>query len=502
MSLRNKLLSISFASVLALMLMAVRVEMATPNVDYQLMEILRSAGFTGNVESTLAVRLGRPINFQLANLGRLLWFDKAGGLHSDNTCGGCHSPANGFGDSQSIAIGVQNNNVVGQNRAGPRNQRRTPSAVNTAFYPNLMWNGRFASLSGNPFDNSMGFIFPLPEGTSRFPPNDPIVTHLLIAQAHIPPTELVEVAGFTGTKGTIGPEFNQFDDGLGSAVPPPDASGFRNEPIRQAVLERLNSTPAYRQLFAALFPSVAAGGPIDFTMFGRAIAEFEFTLVFANAPIDRFARGETAAMSEPEKKGALVFFGEGRCVQCHAVAGPSNEMFSDFNMHVIGVPQIAPAFGTGKGNVIFDGPGKDEDFGLEQITGNPADRYKFRSSPLRNAALQPAFFHNGAYTRLDDAIRHHLDVYQSARYYNPVSAGLDSDLTRHLGPIEPVLARVDPILAKPIHLTSDEFQDLVAFVRNGLMDDRAKKQNLCKLVPNTVPSGFSVLRIETCPNPN
>ena len=502
MSLRNKLLSISFPSVLALMLMAFRVEMATPAVDYQLMEILGSAGFTGNVESTLAVRLGRPINIQLANLGRLLWFDKAGGLHSDNTCGGCHSPANGFGDSQSIAIGVQNNNVVGQNRAGPRNQRRTPSAVNTAFYPNLMWNGRFASLSGNPFDNSMGFIFPLPEGTSRFPPNDPIVTHLLIAQAHIPPTELVEVAGFTGTKGTIGPEFDQFDDGFGSAVPPPDASGFRNEPIRQAVLERLNSTPTYRQLFAALFPSVAAGGPIDFTMFGRAIAEFEFTLVFANAPIDRFARGETAAMSEPEKKGALVFFGEGRCVQCHAVAGPSNEMFSDFNMHVIGVPQIAPAFGTGKGNVIFDGPGKDEDFGLEQITGNPADRYKFRSSPLRNAALQPAFFHNGAYTRLDDAIRHHLDVYQSARYYNPIAAGLDSDLTRHLGPIEPVLARVDPILAKPIHLISDEFQNLVAFVRNGLMDDRAKKENLCKLVPNTVPSGFSVLRIETCPNPN
>ena len=70
-------------------------------------------------------------------------------------------------------------------------------------------------------------------------------------------------------------------------------------------------------------------------------------------------------------------------------------MFSDFKMHVIGVPQIAPEFGLGKGNVRFDGPGQDEDFGLEQITGDAADRYKFRSSPLRNAALQPAFFHNG-----------------------------------------------------------------------------------------------------------
>jgi len=236
MSLKNKLRFTFFACVLALVLITVRGEMAAPTLDNQLMEILRAAGFTGTVESSLPIRLGRPINSQLANLGRLLWFDKAGGLHSDNTCGGCHSPANGFGDSQSIAIGIQNNNVVGQNRTGPRNQRRTPSAVNTAFYPNLMWNGRFASLSGNPFDNSMGFVFPLPEGTSRFPPNDPVVTHLLIAQAHIPPTELVEVAGFTGTKGTIGPEFNQFDDGLGSTLPLPDANGFRNEPIRQAVL--------------------------------------------------------------------------------------------------------------------------------------------------------------------------------------------------------------------------------------------------------------------------
>ena len=45
-------------------------------------------------------------------------------------------------------------------------------------------------------------------------------------------------------------------------------------------------------------------------------------------------------------------------------------MFSDFQMHVIGVPQIAPEFGAGKGNVIFDGPRQDEDFGLEQVTGN------------------------------------------------------------------------------------------------------------------------------------
>ena len=491
---------------IATVMTAVALELATAgsaasaeDLDGRLKAALHAAGFSGRVEASLPARLGRPVNRQLADLGRLLWFDKSGGLHSDNTCGGCHSPANGFGDSQSIAIGVQNNNLVGPHRSGPRNQRRTPTAANTAFYPKLMWNGRFAALSGDPFDNTAGFSFPLPEGITRFPPHDPIVTHLLIAQAHIPPTELVEVAGFTGTRGTIGPEFDQFDDGLGSAVPAPDASGFRNEPIRQAVLGRLNATPAYRRKFGALFSAVAAGDPIDFTMFGRAITEFEFTLVFANAPIDRYARGDRSALSEAQKRGALIFFGKGKCVQCHAVAGQSNEMFSDFRMHVIGVPQLAPAFGVDKGNVIFDGPGRNEDFGLEQITGRRADRYKFRSSPLRNVALQPAFFHNGAFTRLEDAIRHHLNVRLSVRDYDPITAGVDNDLTLPLGPMAPVLARLDPLLAAPIDLDPQKFRNLLAFVRDGLLDERARKESLCKLVPRRVPSGFNVLQFEGCP---
>jgi len=468
------------------------------NLDVSLGAALAQAGFTGTVDSSIEQRLGRPIDPALANLGRLLWFDTATGLHNDNSCGGCHSPGTGFGDSQSIAIGIQNNNRVGPHRVGPRNQRRTPTAVNAAFYPKLMWNGRFSAPSGDPFDNSQGYLFPPPEGSTTFLPFDPAVSHLLVAQAHIPPTELVEVAGFTGTAGTIGPPFDPFDDGLGATVPPPDASGFRNEPIRQAVLTRLNGIPAYRALFGAVFPDVAVGAPIDFTMFGRAIAEFEFTLVFANAPIDRYARGNLHALTTQQKKGAIVFFGSGRCVACHSVSGQSNEMFSDFEMHVVGVPQIAPVFGVGLGNVIFDGPGQDEDFGLEQVTGNAADRYKFRSSPLRNVALQPAFFHNGAFTRLDDAIRHHLNVFESALNYDAHAAGVDHDLRHRLGPIGPVLARIDPLLATPTVLSATEFNALVAFVRFGLLDERARRDNLCELIPSSVPSGFPTMRFEGC----
>jgi len=464
MTLRAVPLSV-FVMVVVGIALAVITETAASNtgtLDQQLEHALADNGFTGRIESTLEQRIGHRIDNRLADLGRLLWFDTVGGLNNDNNCSGCHSPLNGFGDTQSIAIGIENNGIVGPHRSGPRNQRRAPMVVNSAFFPNLMWNSRFASLSRDPFDNTAGFLFPPPEELTLS-----YLPHLLTAQAFIPPTERVEVAGFVFPGGNLD--------------------------IRNEVLRRINDVTEYRKRFGRLFPAVAHGGTIDFDMFGQAIAEFEFALTFADAPIDRFARGQKNALTDEQKRGALLFFGTARCVQCHQVSGQSNEMFSDFSPHVIGVPQIAPFVG----NVPFDGPERNEDFGLEQITGNPADRYAFRTSPIRNVALQPTFFHNGAFTRLEDAVRHHLDVVTSARGYDPVLAGVAPDLTAPMGPIEPVLARVDPILATPIDLTDTQFSQLVDFVRHGLLDPRAMPQNLRKLIPRSVPSGFPVLQFES-----
>jgi cytochrome c peroxidase len=334
-------------------------------------------------------------------------------------------------------------------------------AINTAFYPNLMWNSRFASLANDPFNNTLGFLFPPPEDLTLS-----YLPHLLVAQAFIPPTERTEAAGF-------------------------DFPGD-NYAIRVEVLRRLNATPVYRELFGRVFPEVAQGANITFDMFGKAIAEFEFTLVLADAPIDQFARGHKNALTLNQQRGALLFFGKARCVECHAVSGQANEMFSDFKEHVIGVPQIAPAVG----NFPFDGPGADEDFGLEQVTGLAEDRYKFRTSPLRNAALQPAFFHNGCFTRLEDAIRHHLDVFSSARNYDPLNAGVAADLMVFRGPIEPVLERLDPLLVSPIGLGDQEFRSLIEFVRDGLLDKRAQPEHFRSLVPERVPSGHAPLVFE------
>jgi cytochrome c peroxidase len=315
-----------------------------------------------------------------------------------------------------------------------------------------MWNSRFHARSGDPFDYRQGFSMALPEGRIlSFLPN------LLTAQAFVPPTERVEAAGF------------HFPGG--------------EDDIRDEVLRRLNASPAYRQLFARSFPPVKAGGPITFFDFARAIAEFEPTQVDADAPIDRYARGDRAAMTPSQKRGAVLFFGRAGCVACHAVSGGSKEMFSDFRQHVAGVPQVAPSFS----NMVFDGPGANEDFGLAQVTGDPADRYAFRTSPLRNVALQPAFMHNGAFTSLEDAIRYHLDAKGAAGTYT--TRHLPADLRGPLGPMQPVLDRLDPRLRVPVELTEEEFLALVAFVREGLLDPAASPRQLRRLIPEHLPSG-------------
>ena len=160
-----------------------------------------------------------------------------------------------------------------------------------------------------------------------------------------------------------------------------------------------------------------------------------------------------------------------------------------------------PATSPTAGNFEFSGPGHDEDFGREELTADPVDRYAFRTPPLRNVALQPAFFHNGAFTRLGNAIAYHLNTERLARAYDPRAAGLPADLTERLGPIEPVLKRLDPriVALGRLELTPRELDDLVEFVRGGLLDPDALPEKLCRLIPDAVPSGRPVLTFQGCP---
>src|SRR5690606_13160582 len=77
-----------------------------------LQSLLDANSFDGKIQEQLEVKLGRKLNPEKIELGKLVFFDAALALGQDNSCGGCHAPNFGFGDSQPIAIGVNNNGIV------------------------------------------------------------------------------------------------------------------------------------------------------------------------------------------------------------------------------------------------------------------------------------------------------------------------------------------------------------------------------------------------------
>jgi hypothetical protein len=49
-----------------------------------------------------------------------------------------------------------------------------------------------------------------------------------------------------------------------------------------------------------------------------------------------------------------------------------------------------------------------------------------------------------------------------------------------------------------IRLSPSQLRDVTQFVKTGLLDPRAKKENLCDLIPKSVPSKLKVLTFEAC----
>ncbi|HEU5311862.1 MAG TPA: FlgD immunoglobulin-like domain containing protein, partial [Candidatus Eisenbacteria bacterium] len=86
----------------------------------------------------------------------------------------------------------------------------------------------------------------------------------------------------------------------------------------------------------------------------------------------------------------------------------------------------------------------------------------------------------------------------AARAYRPDL--LDQDLQVPMGPIEPVLERLDPVMATVPPMEGQDLSDLVAFVSQGLLDPRAEFRHLRRLIPSKVPSGRPVLTFESPEN--
>ncbi len=135
---------------------------------------------------------------------------------------------------------------------------------------------------------------------------------------------------------------------------------------------------------------------------GNAIAAFLIDrFAFNNSPWDRFLAGDDNALTDLQLRGAKDFM-SARCSICHT--GPA---FTDNKLHNVAVAQMGPGEG--------DGPDGRDDFGRMRVTGLQADRYAFRTPPLRNAVLTGPWGHDGAFTDLRAFVDHYSRTSSSAR---------------------------------------------------------------------------------------
>ncbi len=387
----------------------------------------------------------------LVELGRALAFDKELSGDRDISCMTCHHPTLGLGDQRSLSIG-QGATGLGPARVHPNDEfipRNAPSMFNLSLLDVMFWDGR-VSVTSTGFDT--------PAGPLLTPAMANVMTMgAAAAQAMFPVTSRAEMRGFTTNPN------NEL-----AAVADDDLTG-----IWAAIMTRLSAIPAYVTLFEQAYPSTPMT-QMTFAHAANAIAAFEIAeLSFDQSPFDRFLAGEST-LTNKQLLGARWFFTKGGCVACHN--GPA---LSDQQHHNTGRRQLGP----GKGN----GPDGDDDFGRENVSSDPADRYAFRTPPLRNVTVTGPWGHAGQFVTLDSMVAHYRDASSSLYDYDgsQLEPLLQPTVLDNAAAIEATLdPLVDDVLLNPAKLA--QVLDFLA----SLTDPAA--QDLSSIIPATVPSGLPV----------
>jgi cytochrome c peroxidase len=240
------------------------------------------------------------------------------------------------------------------------------------------------------------------------------------------------------------------------------------------LMGRLGTIPQYRTMFQSAYPGQVFDS-MTFAHAGNAMGGW-ITSVFAfnNTPWDRFLAGNDTALTDVQLRGAKAFLGTAKCAKCHS--GPQ---FSDQGFHNVAVPQIGPGFG--------DGPGGHDDFGRMRKTKNPANKYAFRTPPLRNVELTAPYGHDGAIVTLRGWVDHYTQSAAKLRAYDPNQLEL---LLR--GTLQPT---ADSILLtrdgrlNTLTMSAQTVDDITEFLK-ALTDPAAR--DLHQFVPAQVPSGLPI----------
>jgi cytochrome c peroxidase len=247
-------------------------------------------------------------------------------------------------------MGFSDGERISTGCSGASGRRNSNTIYNTTFLSHLFWDGRVQSLE----QQALGPIVDPAEMSNTW---DNVIHYIK-----------------TGEHLTTGKSF-------------PDSARF------------------YERYFNKVFE-----GEINSTNVAKAVSDYERTVVTFDSPYDRWVKGDDSALSNPQKRGALVFFGRGKCSECHVPP-----TFTDGEFHNVGVPstgfekpEMYPFNHQICGGIPADiDPGRAEVPFLQTST---SDLGRFKTPTLRNVELTAPYMHNGRFLNLDEVIRHYWNV--------------------------------------------------------------------------------------------
>lgn len=144
----------------------------------------------------------------------------------------------------------------------------------------------------------------------------------------------------------------------------------------------------------------------------KAIAQFERTLISADAPYDRYLNG-SYTMSGQESEGMDLFMN-----------GPSPQarLRGANCAHCHGTPKLFKE--------LFHNNGLDTeplDVGRMDFTGQESDRGRFRVPTLRNIAVTAPYMHDGRFQTLAEVLDHYNEHIQPSETLSPFLQGISNE---------------------------------------------------------------------------
>ena len=275
--------------------------------------------------------------------------------------------------------------------------------------------------------------------------------------------------------------------------------GQSNDNVRDALGAKLTAFGGWDAEFTAAFGDSA----IDYTRVAEAIGEYERSQVFVDTPWKAYVEGNSAAINESAKRGAMMFFsriedGGANCVSCH-----SGDFFTDEQYHVLATPQI----GRGKGD--DNATLRNDDFGRFRESADVADIYKFRTPTLLNVEVTGPWGHAGGYTSLENMVRHMLNPADSIANYDfsQLDANANIQFSNLLTNTQFALDqlesnRINGVVGvhQDVVFDDDDVTDLVAFLKT-LTDPCVKDRScLAPWIPDTGEIDPDGLRLDAVDN--